>query len=106
MHDCIFCKIVAKQIPAEYLYEDEYFIVFKDIHPKAKVHVLAVPKLHVDSLMALTEQEGEMIGHLMVQLPKIATQLGLSAGFRTVINTGKAGGQEVFHLHVHVLGGG
>jgi len=104
MDDCIFCKIIRQEIPCDKVYEDEQFIVFHDIHPKAKVHVLVVPKEHVISLCELQTEHQPMIGQLMLLLPNIAKQLGLSSGFRTVINTGKDGGQEVAHLHVHLLG--
>lgn len=106
MTDCIFCKIIAKTIPADILYEDDNLLVFKDIFPKAPVHLLVVPKQHVDSLNALTEKDSELIAHLMLKLPEIAQAQGLDKGYRTVINTGRAGGQEVFHLHIHLLGGG
>ena len=105
MEECIFCKIINKEIPCTKIYEDEQFIAFHDIHPKAKVHVLVVPKDHVASLNDLQSQHQQMMGQLMLLLPVIAGQLGLNTGFRTVINTGKDGGQEVPHLHVHILGG-
>jgi len=105
MDDCIFCKIINKEIPCNKVYEDDAFIVFHDIHPKAKVHVLVVPKTHIVSLNELQTHDQPMLGQLMLLLPTIAAQLGLNNGFRTVINTGKEGGQEVNHLHVHILGG-
>lgn len=104
MSDCIFCKIVRGEIPAKKVHEDENFMVFHDIHPKAKVHVLVIPKKHIESLAHLSEQDSDLIAKLTLTLPKIAKQLGLDSGFRTVINTGKDGGQEVFHLHYHLLG--
>lgn len=104
MTDCLFCKIIARQIPADIVYEDDNLLVFKDIHPKAPTHLLLVPKQHVDSLATLTEKESELAAHLMLSLPRVAKQVGLK-GFKTVINTGKDGGQVVFHLHAHLLGG-
>ncbi|EIJ42051.1 HIT family hydrolase, diadenosine tetraphosphate hydrolase [Beggiatoa alba B18LD] len=101
---CIFCKIVAGQIPADIVHRDEQVIVFKDINPKAPVHLLIVPHEHVDSLFTVETQHDNLMAHIMRLLPTLAKQLGLD-GFRTIINTGKSGGQEVFHLHVHLLGG-
>lgn len=106
MSDCIFCKIIEKSIPSETLYEDEHLVAFKDIFPKAPVHILIVPKLHIPSLNELSKKDSELIAHLMLKLPLIAQEQGLTKGYRTVINTGSGGGQEVFHLHVHLLGGG
>ncbi len=106
MSDCLFCKIVAGDIPADVVYEDDQVMVFKDIYPKAKVHLLMIPKIHLDSLAQLDEAHAPLMGYMMTLLPKIAKEQGLEAGFRTIINTGKGGGQEVFHLHIHLLGGG
>jgi len=105
MTDCLFCKIVAGEIPAEIVYEDEQILVFKDINPRAAVHLLAIPKIHLTSLEDLTSEHQMLIGHIMVQLPHLARAQGLPDGFRTIINTGPGGGQEVGHLHVHLLGG-
>jgi len=106
MADCIFCKIVAGDIPSNRVFEDEQVIVFKDINPKADVHLLMVPKLHVASLDELdAAQHSAMLVHMMLLLPKLARAQGLDEGYRTIINTGPAGGQEVFHLHIHLLGG-
>ncbi len=104
MTDCIFCKIIARQIPADIVDEDDNILVFKDIHPKASTHLLIVPKVHIDSLASLTQKESELAAHLMLKLPEVARKMGLE-GFRTVINTGREGGQVVFHLHAHLLGG-
>lgn len=103
--DCIFCKIVDKKIPSDILYEDHDFIVFKDINPKAAVHLLIIPKKHIESLNATTISDQELLGKMMLLLPEIAHDQGLATGFRTIINTDKGGGQEVFHLHAHLLGG-
>lgn len=106
MDDCIFCKIVSGALPADKVYEDEQVIVFRDLYPKAKVHLLLVPKEHVVSLRDMDESHAELLAHMMLLLPKLAKEQGLDSGFRTIINTGKGGGQEVFHLHMHLLGGG
>jgi len=105
MSDCLFCKIVAGEIPAGVVYEDEQVLVFKDINPKANVHLLMIPKQHIVSLAELDESHTGLMGHMMTLLPKLAKQHGLDNGFRTIINTGTGGGQEVFHLHIHLLGG-
>jgi histidine triad (HIT) family protein len=106
MSDCIFCKIVAGAIPSRKLYEDDEVIAFHDIHPIAPVHFLLVPKLHVASLVDCSSAQGGLLGRLLLLVPKLAAEQGLGKGFRTMINTGREGGQEVFHLHVHVFGGG
>ncbi len=105
MTDCIFCKIIAGDIPADVVYEDDLIFVFKDIQPRAAVHLLVIPKTHIESLDALTDEHQMLIGHIMLQLPALARSQGLPDGFRTIINTGPGGGQEVGHLHVHLLGG-
>ncbi|MCB5188403.1 histidine triad nucleotide-binding protein [Methylobacillus caricis] len=103
--DCIFCKIVTNDIPSNKFYEDDEVIVFHDIRPIAPVHFLIVPKLHVESLADCDETHQNLLGKMLLLAPKLATQLGLK-GFRTMINTGREGGQEVFHIHIHVFGGG
>jgi histidine triad (HIT) family protein len=103
--DCIFCKIVKGSIPAKKIYEDEDVIAFNDINPSARIHFLIVPKLHIESLASCEEQHIALLGKMLLLAPKLAKEQGLS-GFKTLINTGKDGGQEVFHIHVHVLGGG
>lgn len=105
MSDCIFCKIAAGDIPADKVYEDEQVVVFRDIHPKAPVHLLLIPRQHISSLEGLTSEHDALIAHMLHQLPLLAKAHGLDDGFRTIINTGKGGGQEVFHLHIHLLGG-
>lgn len=106
MTDCLFCKIIAGQIPSSKVYEDEHVYAFKDIHPKAKVHVLVVPRKHIDTLADAQPDDAQLMAHMVLALPKIAKAQGLENGFRTVLNTGSGGGQEVFHLHFHILGGG
>lgn len=106
MHaDCIFCKIIAGTIPCDQVYSDELVIVFKDIQPRSPVHLLVVPREHIISLNELEPRHDALMAHIMRLLPTLAKQQGLEDGFRTVINTGPAGGQVVFHLHVHLMGG-
>lgn len=106
MSDCIFCKIAAGEIPSDTVYEDDKVVVFRDIAPKAKVHLLVIPREHIESLNEVGEEHGELLVHMMGLLPKLAQAEGLDSGYRTIINTGRGGGQEVFHLHIHQLGGG
>jgi histidine triad (HIT) family protein len=103
--NCIFCKIRDGQIPSDQVYSDEQVIVFKDVNPKAPVHLLVVPREHIESLNQLEDSHAHLMAHIMLLLQKLAKKQGLDDGFRTVINTGPAGGQVVFHLHVHLLGG-
>jgi histidine triad (HIT) family protein len=104
--DCLFCKIVTGEIPSTKVYEDEKAVAFKDINPQAPVHVLIVPREHIESLNDAGQGDELLIGHLLRLAPKIANQLGVAEnGFRTVINTGAESGQSVWHLHLHVLGG-
>lgn len=105
MTDCIFCKIIAGDIPSAKVYEDDKIYVFKDINPKAAVHLLVIPKIHHDSLESLTGEHQALIGHMILKLPELAKAQGLNNGFRTIINTGPDGGQEVGHIHIHILGG-
>ena len=106
MSDCIFCKIVAGTIPGKKLYEDDAIIAFHDIHPVAPVHFMLVPKLHLASLADCAPEHAALLGRMLLLAPRLAKEQGLDHGFRTMINTGKGGGQEVFHLHIHVFGGG
>ncbi len=105
MSDCLFCKIIAGDIPSSKVYEDEQIFVFKDINPKAAVHLLVIPKVHIQSLDHLNEEHQSLIAYMMLSLPELARSQGLEDGFRTIINTGPGGGQEVRHLHIHILGG-
>ncbi|MDD5179973.1 MAG: histidine triad nucleotide-binding protein [Gallionellaceae bacterium] len=106
MSDCIFCKIARGEIPSKKVYEDDELFAFHDIHPVAPVHFMLIPKLHVASLLEADDSHIALLGRMLVTAPKLARQQGLDNGFRTVINTGKGGGQEVFHLHIHIIGGG
>jgi histidine triad (HIT) family protein len=103
--DCLFCKIVAGKIPSQRVHEDDQCIVFKDIHPKADTHLLVVPRRHVASLDDLNETHDQTMAHMLRLLPALAKGQGLNTGFRTIINTGPGGGQEIYHLHIHLLGG-
>lgn len=104
--DCLFCKIVGGEIPAARVYEDETCIAFNDISPQAPTHVLIVPREHFDSLDKATDANKETLGHLLLTAAEIARKKGFAAdGYRTVINTNDDGGQTVFHLHIHLLGG-
>jgi histidine triad (HIT) family protein len=106
MSECIFCKIVARTIPAALLYEDEMVVAFDDVNPQAPTHTLVIPRKHVASIAELQDSDGELLGRLMLAGNKIAKLKGIAAaGYRIVINTGAHGGQSVFHLHLHVLGG-
>jgi histidine triad (HIT) family protein len=103
--DCVFCKIAAGQIPARKVLEDEELIVFHDIHPWAPVHVLVIPKQHIASLADVGPEHDALLGRMLALAPRLMKQLGVVNGFRTLINTGKDGLQEVPHLHMHVMGG-
>ncbi|HJB92919.1 MAG TPA: histidine triad nucleotide-binding protein [Candidatus Borkfalkia stercoripullorum] len=105
MENCIFCKIIAGEIPSNKVYEDEDMLVFRDINPQAKVHCLCVPKSHFATLSEMNEQQAEIVKKCLVKIPGIAAELGLSDGYRLIINQGKDAGQTVFHLHIHILGG-
>jgi len=104
MSDCLFCKIIEGAIPSGKVYEDDDVFAFKDIHPKAPTHVLVIPKIHVPTLADV--QDPNLLSTLMERVNHIANDvLGLEAGYRVVINVREGGGQEVFHLHAHILGG-
>jgi len=104
--DCLFCRIVAGEIPAEIVFESERVLAFRDIAPKAPVHVLVIPKAHVTSLGSAGDADGDLLAETMLAVRDVAVAEGVSeSGFRTVLNTGPDGGQEVHHLHAHLLGG-
>jgi len=107
--DCLFCKIVAGKIPSRLVYQDDDLYAFHDIHPWAPVHFLIIPKLHIPSMAQLTDAHAALMGRMMVLAPQLALQEGChpypEGGFRMISNTGTHGGQEVHHLHVHVMGG-
>ena len=101
----IFTKIIDREIPADIVYEDDLCMAFRDINPKAPVHVLVIPKKEIVSLADLTEDDQSLVGHCVLALSKIAAQEGLDDGYKMLVNCGEAGGQEVPHLHFHLLGG-
>jgi histidine triad (HIT) family protein len=104
--NCLFCRIVAGEIPADVVYKDERCLAFRDTNPQSPVHVLVVPRDHLDSLDDAAQRDEAMLGHLLRVAARVANEQGLSeSGYRTVINTGAGAGQSVSHLHVHVLGG-
>ena len=102
---CIFCKIVAGQIPAKKVHEDDELLAFHDINPWAPVHILIIPKRHIVSMADVTEADAGLLGRMMALSPKLMLGLGVTNGYRHVINTGPDGRQEVMHLHLHVMGG-
>lgn len=102
----LFCRIIEKEIPADIVYEDEYVVAFRDIHPKAPVHVLIVPRKHIAKLADVTEENTDLIGRIVLAANKIAESEGiLESGYRLIANNGPDAGQEVYHVHFHVLGG-
>jgi histidine triad (HIT) family protein len=115
MDNCIFCKIGAGQIPAQVVFEDDEVLAFKDINPAAPVHLLVIPKQHIDTLSDATDAHTALLGKMLALAPKLAAEHGIavtvgadgkrSGGYKTLINSGPNGGQEVYHLHLHVYGG-
>lgn len=106
MSDCLFCKIVSKKIPAKLVHEDEHTVAFDDINPQAPVHTLVIPKRHVAAVQDLGANDRALLGQLLLSCTNVAKQKGLAeSGYRIVANTGRDGGQTVFHLHFHIMGG-
>jgi histidine triad (HIT) family protein len=106
MSACIFCRIVARDIPAEIVHENDHVLAFRDLRPVAPTHVLVIPKRHVAAVREAEDTDLELLGHVMLGARDVARKLGLVAGgYRVVMNNGEDAGQTVFHLHVHVLGG-
>jgi len=105
MTDCLFCRIVAGEIPAKKVHEDEHTFAFEDINPHAPTHVLIVPKKHIAGLKEATSEDAELVGRCQLAAAQIARSRGIENGYRTVLNVGPGAGQSVFHLHVHLLGG-
>lgn len=105
MENCVFCKIIAGDIPSPRLYEDEQMIIIRDIEPKAKLHYLCIPKQHFALLSEMNEARAEIVKHIFSLIPTLEEQLGLQGGYRVIINQGEDGGQVVKHLHIHLLGG-
>ena len=104
MSSCIFCDIIKGISAARIIFEDNYLLAFYDVNPVAKIHALVMPKKHIESLNNLLEKDYILITKINVAIPKIAKELQLHKGFKTIINTGKAGGQKIFHLHYHIIG--
>lgn len=104
--NCIFCKIVKKEIPSKILYEDDLVIAFEDIAPQAPIHILVIPKKHYSTVLDINENDKELIGHIFMVIKKITEQKGVDEkGFRVVMNCNSQGGQTVFHVHFHILAG-
>ena len=113
--NCLFCKIAAKQIPSSIVFEDDDLLAFKDIHPSAPMHLLVIPKVHVSTLSECSDTHVALLGKMLALAPKLAAEHGCAVtydadgapggGFKTLINSGPDGGQEVYHLHMHVVGG-
>jgi len=103
---CLFCSVIAGEVPSDTIYQDERCIAFRDVNPQAPVHVLVIPRDHLESLDDAAQKDEALLGHLLRVGARVANEQGLSeSGYRTVINTGEGAGQSVFHLHVHVVGG-
>ncbi|SMO50430.1 histidine triad nucleotide-binding protein [Melghirimyces algeriensis] len=106
MEDCIFCKIVDGSLPSEKVYEDESVLAFKDLHAQAPVHLLVIPKKHISSIREIGEEDGPLMGKIFAAINQLAKEYGLAdKGFRIVNNCGDEGGQTVYHIHFHLLGG-
>ncbi|MDG2071901.1 MAG: histidine triad nucleotide-binding protein [Pseudomonadales bacterium] len=102
--NCLFCKIASKRIPADVIFEDDKVVAFKDIEPQAPVHILVIPKVHIPTINGLSD--ASLAGHLVLTATSLASQLGISeSGYRLVMNCNEDGGQTVFHIHLHILGG-
>ncbi len=105
VEDCIFCKIIRKELAASIIHEDEDTLAFLDIHPVTPIHFLLIPKLHIDALSNIDNSHQQLMGKMMCLIPKLAAAQGCKDGFRTIINTGRVGGQEVAHFHIHIISG-
>ncbi len=105
MSDCLFCKIIAGEIPSTKVYEDELVLAFRDIAPQAPTHILVIPKKHIASVAEINEENSSVVSHIFEVIAKIAKEEGLSGGYRVVSNCGDDAGQTVHHLHFHILGG-
>ena len=105
MQDCLFCRIARGEIPAAKVYEDDEVLAFRDIQPQRPVHVLLFPKKHITSLAHVTEDDAPVLGKMLALANRIAVDQGSTDGFRSIINTGRVGGQEVMHVHMHIVGG-
>jgi histidine triad (HIT) family protein len=105
MDDCLFCKIARGEIPSRQVYEDDEILAFHDINPARPVHILVIPKRHITSLATVSEADAPVLGRMLALANKLASENGSPDGFRVIINSGRVGGQEVAHLHAHIVGG-
>ncbi|OGW80665.1 MAG: histidine triad nucleotide-binding protein [Omnitrophica bacterium RIFCSPLOWO2_12_FULL_44_17] len=105
MTDCLFCKIIKKEIPAKFEFEDELVVAIQDIHPQAPNHLLIIPKRHIERISDAAEGDAELLGQIILRAKDIAKQKKISDGFRLIFNNGELAGQSVFHIHLHLLGG-
>ena len=106
VEECLFCRIISREIPSDIVYQDDEFLAFKDIHPQAPTHILIIPKTHFDSLVEISDQQEKLMGRLVIIAKKLAEKEGLAKnGYRLVLNCGAEGGQVVPHLHLHLIGG-
>jgi len=103
--DCIFCQIAGGKLPSDLVYEDDDIVAFRDVNPQAPTHILIIPRKHVESLNDVHEEDASLLAKIQLVARELAASEGLDAGYRVVVNTGPAGGQEVMHLHYHLLGG-
>ena len=103
--DCLFCKIIAGEIPSNKVYEDDQIMAFRDIAPQAPTHILVIPKAHIGSVAEVTKDNADVVAHIFTVIPQIAEKEGLAGGYRVVSNCGADAGQTVHHLHFHILGG-
>ncbi len=103
--NCLFCKIIAGEIPSTKVYEDDKILAFKDINPMAPVHVLVIPKIHIENVDGITEENSGYVANIFEKIPQIAKESGLTKGYRVITNCGEDGCQSVMHLHFHILGG-
>lgn len=103
---CVFCKIVNKELPAKVVYEDDRVMAFHDINPQAPIHILVIPKEHIPTVNDIAEEHKELIGHIFTVIRRIAEEMGIAeSGYRVLVNCNRDGGQEIYHLHFHLLGG-
>lgn len=104
--DCLFCKIVNKEIDSDIIYEDDKVVAFNDINPQAPIHVLIVPRIHIDTINDVTEEHNELLGHIINTSKQLAKEIGIDeSGYRILFNCNRGAGQAVFHIHLHLLGG-
>ncbi len=105
MSECVFCKVARRELPAEIVEEDDHAVAFRDINPQAPVHILVIPKKHIPALDKASQEDGLLLGRLLLMANRVADSHNLASDYRVVINNGSGAGQSVFHLHLHVLGG-